>query len=333
MKTILITGANGFIGSHLADLAIKKGYRVLAAVRKTSDVSYLKDKSVIIKYIDLSDKDKVISLLQNIQETEGRIHYIIHNAGLTQNKAIKDFYRVNYEYTVNLVEAIKQAGIAPEKFVYTSSISAVGPGELQPDKILNHNARSIPVTYYGKSKQKVENFLLEQGLPVIIFRAPPVYGPGEVNMLQLFKAIKYRLSPGLGIATQKLSAIYVKDLAEYFLRSLESDITHKVYFISDFDNYSSFQINKAIEHALQIKAIRIRIPLFFLSFVVWTNEFIQLITGRTSILNRYKFKEIATRNWKIDPSEAIRDFYYMPVYDIRAGMLETYKWYKEKNFI
>src|SRR6201985_3167243 len=121
-QRVLITGASGFVGYHLITEALKNNLEVFAAVRKTSKIDHLKEFDIQYTYPDF---DSVAGLKKELEEKQ--YHYIIHAAGVTAAKTRQDYDRVNAEYTYNLALAASQANIGLKKFVFLSSLAALGP--------------------------------------------------------------------------------------------------------------------------------------------------------------------------------------------------------------
>lgn len=333
MHKILITGATGFIGSHLAEAAAASNMKVYAGIRRTSDTTYLKGIRCRLFEMDLTNPEALEQAFSKQLQEEGGFDFVFHNAGLTQNKRQKNFTAINYRLTQNLVHALVQSGNRPSKLVYTSSISASGPASLQKSGILNEDCIDRPVTPYGESKKQAEAFLLESAIPAVILRVPPVYGPREANMLPVFRMLNKGLLPLLGCKDQHLSMIYVKDLAGFFLKALQSPAANTIFFVSDGENYTQKRMLTAIARVMNRKTVTVRLPLFFVRMVVGLNMFQAEITGRGTILNKQKYREIASRNWTIDASRAIKSLEYTPHYSVEKGMAETLQWYQQNGWL
>ncbi|MBN1199553.1 MAG: NAD-dependent epimerase/dehydratase family protein, partial [Bacteroidales bacterium] len=128
-KSILITGASGFIGSHLVEEGFKRGYQIFAGVRKTSSRRYLTDSRIRFLELDYSTPSRLAEQLSGCKAEGIRFNFILHNAGVTRARNGEEFDLINHRYTRNLVEALEQTGLIPDKFVYISSLAAIGPGD------------------------------------------------------------------------------------------------------------------------------------------------------------------------------------------------------------
>ena len=120
-KRIIITGASGFIGSFLVEKALSENYEVWAGVRQSSNKDYLKDER--INFIDLNygNKEQLKAQLKDFITKRGRFDYVIHNAGITKCLNIDDFDKINFRFTVNLIDTLREAA-TPDKFILMSPI-------------------------------------------------------------------------------------------------------------------------------------------------------------------------------------------------------------------
>ncbi len=330
MKKILITGASGFIGSFLTEEALKRKYEVYAGVRSTSSRKYLSDTRIKFFETELSDKEV---LKQKLRESE-KFDCVIHNAGITKTCKKEEFDTVNFQYTKNLCDALAETNTPPEKFIYISSLDAYGPGNektMQPIKITD---KPTPVTLYGKSKLKAENYIKKlQNFPHIIIRPTGVYGPREKDYYLAYKSIKNGLETYIGTKKQIVSFIYVKDLVRLIFDALESDISGKSYFVSDLRKYTTEEFNKIVKKELKVKTLQIVFPKKFVKILAYISGKISCILGKPATLNPEKFKIISAANWQCDSSDLVKDFSFKPEYDLEKGIKETISLYKKNNLL
>lgn len=326
---ILITGASGFVGNHLVHHAAKSGFETFAGVRASSNLSNLQDIPSVT-FIDLPyhDKDKLKAYLIECKLKYGKIDYIIHNAGLTKCKKKSDFHRVNYQYTRNFVEALIETDSVPQKFIYMSSLSAIGSGNELTMEPLLANETPHPNTLYGHSKLKAEQFLqATAGFPYLIVRPTGIYGPGDKDYTIYVETIDKGIEPYLGFKPQYISFIYVTDLVSIIFKMLEGTITRKAYFVSDGKSYSQQEYAGIVKKHLQKKTIKITVPLFITKALCYTMDVVGGWFGLVPTLNADKYKIMSCRNWLCDISELEKDFGFKPKYFLNEGVREAVNWY------
>ena len=153
-KSILITGAGGFIGGFLVEEALKRGYDTWAAVRSTTSREFLTDERIHFIELDYNDQDVLEQTLRDHLGEWGRWDYIVHNLGVTKSTNYLDFERVNYGYLRSLVDALRQTEMTPDVFLLMSSLSVMGPGDEANYRPIMPSDIPLPNTYYGVSKLK-----------------------------------------------------------------------------------------------------------------------------------------------------------------------------------
>ncbi|NQU31792.1 MAG: NAD(P)-dependent oxidoreductase [Bacteroidetes bacterium] len=334
MKTILITGATGFVGRHLVEHALERGYKVVASVRSSSNISWLNKRNIPIAALSLSDPKKLDLDLKNIVETHGIIDFVIHCAGITQSFNPDDYYHVNYSLTRNLINALQKIEIISPKFIFISSIAAIGPGNPLSLEPIREDDDPHPVTHYGKSKLKAEQFLKDQKeLPWVIIRPTVVYGPYEKNFFNMIKAINLGFELYIGSKNQMLSFIYVDDLTDVIIKMCGNNLSKKVYNISDGFVYSATKVNQIVKSVLNRKAISIVIPIWIVRIIAFFTEVSGRIIRRAPILNQDKLNELEQLNWLCDNSALVDEVGFSPKHNFESGIKKTIKWYKENDWL
>ena len=334
MKTLLITGATGFIGRHLIEQAFKNGYEVIAAVRKHSNISYLKEINIPTVVLNLENPEQLLVGINNILNTYGNIDVLIHNAGITQTLNNKEYYEVNTDLTKNLIDAIMRSKGKTPKFIYVSSIAAVGPGSSVSFKNISEDDIPHPATHYGKSKLQAENHIRSQkDLPWIIVRPTAVYGEHEKNFLNIIKSINNGLELYMGSKKQMLSFIHVSDLVSSIIKLASDGISGQVFNISDGKDYSIVEINAIIKSVLKKNTISIVLPVSLVKVIATMVEFFGRITNTSPILNKDKLHELTELNWLCNNSKIIKEINYTPKVKFATGITQTIDWYKKNGWL
>lgn len=335
MKQIIITGASGFVGSFLVEKALKLNFKTWAAIRHTSSKEYLKDKSINFIDFDYSDVDRLTQQFLAFKKENGRIDYFIHNAGITKSIDISDFETINYQYTVNLIDALIAADCIPKKFILISSLSAFGMGDEVNYTPIRLDDIPKPNTAYGLSKLRAEEYLQQKiSFPYIILRPTGVYGPREKDYFLMLKTVQAGFDVGAGFKPQHLTFIYVKDLVDVVFLATESNLVNKAYFVADGDVYTDKEYTALVKKILNKKRVlSIKIPLFVLKIVSIVAEGISKLTKKPSTLNRDKYKIMKQRNWECDIEPTKKELGFEPKYNLEKGLDESVKWYKNNNWL
>ena len=324
---VLITGASGFIGHHIVKEALKNNFEVFAAVRKTSDISHLKNFSIKYTYPDFSD---VNSLKDDL--IEKNYDYIIHAAGLTRARSQKEYNEVNAGYVYNLAQAITESGVKLKKFVLVSSLAAVGPLNTYAGAI-NEKTSPKPITSYGRSKLLGEDLLKKfDGIDYVILRPTGVYGPRDKDIFIFFKQLTRGIEPYIGNKDQKLSFLYVTDLAEIIVKALYSE-HQKTFNLSDGNSYSRYELAGFIKEFLNIKTIKFNLPVFIVKLVATLSQGYGVLRNKAAVVNIEKINELMAANWSCDIESAKDELGFCPKYDLRYGVRETLTWYKSNNWL
>ena len=334
-KTVLIVGAGGFIGGFIAKEALQRGFDTYVAVRESTSRRYLNDPRLKFVVLDYDDADSLGATLKENVPDSGRWDYIIYNLGATKCANFADFNKINFVYLRNFVTTLENESIVPEKFLFTSSLSALGPVDEKNYTPIDSRSVPHPNTRYGLSKIKAETFLeTKPDFPWIIFRPTGVYGPHERDYLMMIKCIDSHFDFGVGYRTQLLTFIYVDDLVGAMFDALAADQTlHKKYIISEPRAYTQKEFRKIVADELGRKAVLpLKLPLWITYVASVVAEKWGVLTLKPSTLNRDKFKIMKQRNWNCSVDDAVRDFGFHADYPLQRGIAETVKAYlAEKN--
>jgi len=316
MKT-LVTGAAGFIGSHLVEKLLRKGHSVTCLVRKTSNLQWIDGLNVRLIYGDCAIKE---SLLNTVADFD----YIFHLAGLTKAANERDFFSANALGTENLVSAVIEKNPAVKRFVYLSSLAAAGPScDGTPSK---ETDEPKPVSAYGMSKLEGERIVMrhKNTIPVTIIRPPAVYGPRDKDLYILFKLLKKSISLFWGKCYYSL--LYVDDLVKGTILSAESKTAEgEIFYLSDGRIYSNEEITEVISSAVGSKPIRLRIPRIIMPMLASIG---QKLGNQGNIINKDKIRELQHSYWTCDPAKSRNELGFIPNIGIKEGIKWTADWYR-----
>ncbi len=333
---ILITGANGFIGSFVVEEALNRGYEVWAAMRSQSNRDNLKGFSP--NFIDLpySDPSALKKLLEEQKQKVGKWDLIVHTMGLTKCKQKSDFERVNFTYTKNLIEALIAADMVPAHFIYMSSLSAFGDGDKISLREIRLSDTPQPNTLYGKSKLMSERYIqslnVEQ-FPYSILRPTGVYGPKEKDYFVMLQTLSRHLNPGIGFKPQYITFIYVKDLVKAIFLAYEKRAIGKAYFVADGDVWTSDEYANLCKKLLGVRALTLKIPECIAKVVCYAFDKVGGWFGTTPTLNIDKFNILVAKNWKCEVEPLQKDLDFKADYGLERGLKESIDWYRKNGWL
>jgi dihydroflavonol-4-reductase len=324
---VLVTGANGFIGSHLVESLLARSCSVRCLVRKTSDLTWLADKNVAFVYGELNDP-------ASLERAVDGVDWIFHLAGKTKAFSRDDFFKANASGTENILKAVINADPKLERFVYVSSLAAAGPS--QCGQALTEDDPPRPVTWYGESKLEGERITRRFGerIPATIVRPPPVFGPRDEDVLRFFRAVRRGVIPTIFDSESRAAFLYVEDLAAGLVMAAGSEAAvGQTYFLANASCMGWVEFGKTAAEALGVKAFALPVPFWMLATVVHFHHGVSLFTGRPSILNRQKLPEYRARFWCCDGAKAERELGFRPRYTIPESVAKTVAWYRSCGWL
>jgi nucleoside-diphosphate-sugar epimerase len=323
----VVTGSNGFVGSHLVDLLLEKNFSVRCIVRESSNLKWLEGKDIEIFKCGLFDKAGLAIAIKDAD-------YIYHVAGVVKSKTRNGYFTGNVETTRNLLDVALEQNNNVKRFVVVSSQTVTGPS-LNGNPV-NEKTECIPLTTYGKSKYEEEKLALgyKDKLPITICRAPAVYGQRDTEIFIYFQNFARGITTKIGFDKKILSLIHVNDLVEGFYKAAISDKSiGEVYFISSEKFYTWDEINTITSTVLNKKVIKILVPHFLLYTIAAIAQFFSIFSSKAATLNLEKAKDLVQHAWICDTSKAMRDLEYRQNISIEDGVKRTCEWYKEMKWI
>ncbi len=326
---MLIIGAGGFIGGFIAQESLRRGYDTYVAVRRTTSRRYLDDPRLHFVVLDYENPQAMSESLRESAPESGKWDYMIYNLGATKCANFADFNKINFIYLRTFVQVLEKDNMLPERFLYMSSLSALGPGDEKTYSPLTSSTVPNPNTMYGLSKIKSETFLQTvPGLNYIVFRPTGVYGPHEQDYLMMVKSIDNHWDFGIGFRRQMLTFIYVEDLVNAMMDAIAAGVSRKTYIISEPRAYSQAEFRRIVARALGKKwVIPVRLPLWIAYAASVVAEKWGVMKMKPSTLNRDKYKIMKQRNWCADVSDAVHDFGFAPRFSLEDGINATVKAY------
>jgi nucleoside-diphosphate-sugar epimerase len=325
----LVTGATGFIGSHIVDLLLADGYEVKCIARKTSNLRWLKDKPVELIEASINDSKSLIPAVEGVD-------VVIHSAGLTAAKNYNEYLAGNRDGVKNLLNSITKVNPDLKRFVFLSSLTAAGPSKSLENPVTEDD-ECRPITSYGKSKREAELVLLAHhaNLPYTIIRPPAVYGPRDTATFDIFKTIQKGFGPLIGFNPKFASIIHSSDLAKWTINAALNPIAeNKTYFISSEKFYSWDLINSAVQNGLRKeKVLKIKIPHSLVMGLGWISEQFGRFSSKPPVFNYEKGIDFIQNYWTCSVEKAKNELGFKQEVSLEDGMRETAEWYIQNKWL
>ncbi|MGC8652452.1 MAG: NAD-dependent epimerase/dehydratase family protein [Candidatus Kryptoniota bacterium] len=323
----LVTGSTGFVGSHLVEKLLQRGYEVRCFVRPDTRLEYINNLPVEFFHGDYSHNE-------SLKRAVNGIDYVFHVGGVTKSKTKDGYFKGNYLSTVKLLEAILSENSSLRRFVLISSQAAVGPGDC--DQPVNEETPCRPITTYGLSKLKAEEECLsvKERLPLTIIRPPAVYGPRDRDIFEFFNSANKHIIAISGFGRKILSLIHVYDLVEGITIAAENPrAVGQIYFIANSEIYDWDTIASITKEIIGKWAVRVHVPHPVIYTIAAISELVSRIRGRAALINFEKARDMVQKNWTCSPAKAERELGYRARLTIEEGIENTIRWYKQNNWM
>lgn len=304
LRTVALTGATGFIGGFLARQLEASGRQVKALVRPSS--AGARPAGAAIRWIEgeLEDPDSLQRLVRGADA-------VVHCAGAVRGATRADFHRINADGVGRMARAA--AGLRPlPRFVLISSLAAREP-DLSP---------------YAASKRRGEEALASAAgeMSYAVFRPPAVYGPGDRELLPLFRMMEKGVAPVLGPPGARFSLLYVEDLAEAVVKWLDSGNPGRSVFESGDgkpNGYCWSDVADTVARLLGRRVLRVRVPAFLLHSIAAINLSAARAAGYPPMLTPGKVRELRHPDWVCDNGALFRATGWTPRFSLEEGLRRT----------
>lgn len=331
---VLVTGAAGFIGSHLVEALAADGFAVRSLVLPGTTTKSLHGVNTEIVWGDIREPSTLSSAVAGVDT-------VFHLAALPRHDArVPDavYHDINVQGTRNVLEAADAAGA--RRLLFTATIEAVG---MSPDgRPLTEDTPQQPRNIYGRTKLEAERmvraFDARRGLETIVVRPPMTYGPREMLLCaRLFKPMQFGVYPLIGDGLALMECCYVKNMVHGIRLAAERGADKSVFFISDERSYTFREIVEAIASELGVRVRTPRIPVPLAYALGLTAElagrvlpfypFLVPQTGRPPFSRKTVAWTKESRMF-VDIGKARRELGYRPAYSLQDGLRETIAWYR-----
>ena len=315
MISLLVTGANGFVGSAFCTEALRRGYRVRAALRGAPNFQIPGCEIATIAGIDSeTDWSAALQNIDTVVHLASRVHVMQDHAA----NPLEAFRKVNVAGTEHLAHAAAAHGV--KRLVYVSSIKV--NGESTPaDRHFSETDKPSPQDPYGLSKFEAEQALHrvseETGIEIVILRPPLVYGAGvKGNFSQMLRVLKKGFPLPLASVHNRRNLVYVGNLVDALLVcTTHPAAVGQTYLVGDGENISTSQLLNELGRAMGHSAHLISCPIGLLNLA-------GRITGKSAQIDRL------LGSLQIDSGKIRRELNWIPPYTLKQGLQATAEWYR-----
>jgi nucleoside-diphosphate-sugar epimerase len=315
---VLVTGATGFVGSHIARTFAEAGYEVRCGVRASSDLRWIEELDAERVPLDMTGGTEDLS--RAVENTD----LVVHAAGITRARRAEDYHSVNAEGTRKLATAAQKAGV--RRFVLISSLAARGPDDPTKD---DH-----PESAYGRSKLEAEAYLrdFDEQMEAVVLRPAAVYGPRDTDLLPLFRMANAGWLPRPS-GTTLLQPVYAEDVARAALAAALQAAGFGPFPVAEAARYTWEDVAAGLEKALGrgVRAVRVPAAAFMLAGRV--AEWAARPLSAVPVFDERRARDVALRTWTCDTAVTERALGWRAEVPLFEGLERTARWYRQVGWL
>lgn len=321
----VVTGASGFVGSHLVDLLLEKNYTIRCIIRKTSSLKWLEGKDVELHICELTDKVGLRKIFEGAD-------YIYHVAGVVKSKKPEGYFKGNVDTTRALLDVGLEFNI--KRFLIVSSQTSSGPSV--PGNPINEESPCNPITTYGRSKLAQEELARNymDKIPITICKVAAIYGERDTEIFIFFKTFSRGLMTMIGLHDKQVSLVHVIDVVRgLYLATASEKAVGQTYFITSEKYYTWKKVGDTTSKVMSKKPLVVKVPHFVVYTIAAIAQFFSLFSSKAATLNIEKAKDITQPAWISDYKKAFNNFGFKQEISLEDGIKRTVDWYKKMKWL
>lgn len=315
-RTILVTGANGFVGKALCDYLARHDFQIKALTRTPNKFGSN------IQNIVCDDLDTEDSLLGVMKGFDVVVHLAarVHVMQESSDDALAAYRAVNVDLTLNLAKQAALVGV--KRFIYLSSIKVNGEKTAVGTRF-SADDNPAPEDPYGVSKMEAEQALFElsrlTGMEIVVIRPPLIYGPGVgANFMAMMRWLAKKVPLPLGAIDNRRSMVALDNLLNLILAcTSHPKAAGQVFLVSDGQDVSVTQLLRKLAHAMKVPAILLPVPVTMIKYAA-------AILGKTPVAQRL------CDNLQVDITKTKEMLSWSPPLSLDDGLKVTAEWYLTK---
>ncbi len=318
-----VTGAAGFIGSHLVDALIQKGWRVRALIHRTPLAQV---KGVELVTGDIGDRRVLAAAFDGV-DVAFHLASVLGSAVVSQ----EEFRRINVEGTAAMLEEARSKGSV--RFIHVSSAGVLG--SVPSGEAVDETFPPRPLSIYDRTKLEAEKMALDaasSGMDVVIIRPGWAYGPRDRRTLKLIRAVARKKLPFLPRGRAKQTPVYVDDLIAGILLAARFGQRGHVYHIAGEEILEATEIVAAIGRACSVRVHPFPVPIFLALLAARGLEAVSAPFKKEPPLNRAKLS-FFIHSKPLSIKKARAELGFRPRVDFRHGLDLTIAWYRNAGWL
>jgi nucleoside-diphosphate-sugar epimerase len=312
---VLVTGATGFVGSHVAEAFVEAGYEVRVGARASSELRWISNLDAERVPLDLKGRS------EDLSRAVENVDVVIHAAGITRARRTEDYYSVNAEGTGRLAVAALGAGV--RRLVLISSLAARGP-----------DGHDHPESAYGRSKLQAEERLLGLGdrMEAVALRPAAVYGPRDTDLLSLFKMANSGWLP-VPSDTGSLQPVYAEEVARAVLAAAREPVGFGPFPVAERQRYAWPDVVAGLQKALGRRVRAVRLPAGAFVLAGRAAERAARPLSALPIFDERRARDLALNTWTCDVSGTEEALGWRAEVPLLEGLERTARWYTQAGWL